>query len=119
MKRLDISRQTLWFPATLGISAALMLAGCSHDAETAAPVQPKANLKVDTVHLQNVADALEIPGRVEADPQHVVHIYAPLSGRLMNLNLTVGQEVHKGQTIAISGKRRRCAGKVRFREGSD
>jgi cobalt-zinc-cadmium efflux system membrane fusion protein len=83
-----------------GISAGLMLSGCKHADDPDVPEQPKANLKVDTVHLQNVADSLEIPGRVEADPAHVVHIYAPLSGRLMNLNLTPGQEVHKGQVIA-------------------
>ena len=30
-----------------------------------------------------------------------MHIYAPLSGRLMNFTLAPGQEVHKGQTIAM------------------
>jgi cobalt-zinc-cadmium efflux system membrane fusion protein len=100
MNRQINSRRPFPHPAVFGILTVLLLAGCSHDTETAAPAQPKANLKVDTVHLQNVADALEIPGRVEADPEHVVHVYAPLSGRLMNLNLTLGQEVRKGQTIA-------------------
>ena len=85
----------------VGCYLGLMLAGCRNDADPAAAEQPKANLKVETVHLQNVADTLEIPGRVEADPEHVVHIFAPLSGRLLNLNLTRGQEVHKGQTIAM------------------
>jgi membrane fusion protein, heavy metal efflux system len=79
----------------------LVLAGCKHEAAPAAPDQPKANLKVETVHMQNVGDTLEIPGRVEADPEHLVHIYAPLSGRLLNLKLTPGQEVHKGQAIAM------------------
>jgi len=51
--------------------------------------------------MQSTASALEIPGRVEADPAHLVHIYAPLSGRLMNLTLIAGQEVRKGQPIAL------------------
>jgi cobalt-zinc-cadmium efflux system membrane fusion protein len=76
-------------------------AGCKHDAEQAAPDQPKANLKVETVHAQSIGNTLELPGRVEADPAHLVHIYAPLSGRLMNFTLAPGQEVHKGQTIAM------------------
>jgi len=76
------------------------LVGCKHESATA-PDLPKANLKVETVHMQNVGDTLEIPGRVEADPEHLVHIYAPLSGRLLNLKLTAGQEVRKGQAIAM------------------
>jgi cobalt-zinc-cadmium efflux system membrane fusion protein len=95
-----MKRQSTSLLALLGLCAGVTLAGCNKDTDTAAPEQPKVNLKVDTVHAQNVADTLEIPGRVEADPAHVVHIYAPLSGRLMNLTLTPGQEVRKGQTIA-------------------
>jgi cobalt-zinc-cadmium efflux system membrane fusion protein len=38
---------------------------------------------------------------VEADPDKVVHIFAPLSGRLLNMTLVPGQEVHKGQTVAV------------------
>lgn len=76
-------------------------AGCKHDVEPDEATQPKANLKVETVHAQSVGSTLELPGRVEADPAHLVHIYAPLSGRLMDLTLTPGQEVRKGQTIAM------------------
>ncbi len=79
----------------------LALAGCKHapPAEDAAP--PSANVKISTVHLQRVEDVLKLPGRVEADPDHVVHIYAPLSGRLLNMTLVPGQEVRKGQTVAM------------------
>ncbi len=75
--------------------------GCRHDEESASPEQPKANLKVETVHAQSIGDVLQIPGRVEADPGHLVHVYAPISGRLINLTLTPGEEVRKGQTIAM------------------
>jgi cobalt-zinc-cadmium efflux system membrane fusion protein len=87
-------------PALLICAAALLLAGCRHDVSTVEAEQSKVNIKVETVHLQSSCNALEIPGRVEADPAHLVHIYAPLSGRLMNLTLTPGQEVRKGQSIA-------------------
>jgi cobalt-zinc-cadmium efflux system membrane fusion protein len=77
-----------------------LVAGCNHNSPEAAADLPKANLKVDTVHIQNIGNVLELPGRVEADPAHLVHIYAPLSGRLIGMSLTPGEEVHKGQTIA-------------------
>ena len=88
-------------PAPFLCATVLLLAGCRHDAPTVEAEQSKVNLKVEAVHMQSTASALEIPGRVEADPAHLVHIYAPLSGRLMNLTLIAGQEVRKGQPIAL------------------
>src|ERR1019366_1366466 len=85
----------------LSFAIALMFAGCKHDVPEPAADRPKANLKIQTVHVQSIGNTLEIPGRVEANPAHLVHIYAPLSGRLMNLSLAPGQEVHKGPTIAM------------------
>ena len=79
----------------------LSVLGCRHQAAENESDLPKANLKVEVVHLQSTDDVLEIPAHVEAEPAHLVHIYAPLSGRLMNLTLTAGQEVRKGQTIAM------------------
>lgn len=86
---------------SLGCGVLLALSGCRHPAEGEQQQQPTANIKVETVHAVNVSDVLEIPGRVEVDPSHQVHIYAPLSGRLLDLRLTPGQEVRKGQTIAM------------------
>jgi len=80
---------------------AFTVAGCNHDTSQTANDPPKVNLKVETIHAQSIGNVLELPGRVEADPAHLVHIYAPLSGRIMDMSLTPGQEVHKGQTIAM------------------
>lgn len=74
--------------------------GCKSAPAPEESQQPTANIRVQTVYAQPVENALRIPGRVEANPQHVVHIYAPLSGRLLNLTLVPGQEVRKGQTVA-------------------
>ncbi len=78
----------------------VLLAGCKEKPAEKTADLPKANIKVEAVHMQNIGGALEIPGRVEADPAHLVHIYAPLSGRLLTMTLSPGQEVKKGQTIA-------------------
>lgn len=85
----------------LGCASLLATSGCRHSAESEQQEQPTANVKVETVHAQNVSDALEVPGRVEVNPAHQVHIYAPLSGRLLDLRLTPGQEIRKGQTVAM------------------
>ena len=88
-------------PATFICAAVLLLTGCRHETPTVEAEESKVDLKIETVHLQSRTSILEIPGRVEADPTHLVHIYAPLSGRLMNLRLTAGQEVRKGQPLAL------------------
>lgn len=80
--------------------AAFLLYGCRESSPPEETQPPTANIQVSTVHAQPIENALVLPGRVEADPDHVVHIYAPLSGRLLTMTLVPGQEVHKGQTVA-------------------
>lgn len=95
----NVSKGTLWSP--LCLLAGLLLGGCRHEAAPILVADPTANLKVEAVHLQSFGNSLELPGRVEPDPAHLVHIYAPLSGRLLKFSLAAGQEVRKGQTIAM------------------
>ncbi|MEO8735123.1 MAG: efflux RND transporter periplasmic adaptor subunit [Edaphobacter sp.] len=76
------------------------LAACKH-----APPPPEnqpANVGVETmiVHSAKNTDYLEVPAHVTADPAHVVHIYPPLSGRILGLNILPGQTVTRGQVIA-------------------
>ena len=85
---------------TLGCFPAFIV-GCRQEGDVAAANRPKVNVKVEPVHTENVAETLEIPGRIEANPAHVVHILPPLSGRILNLTLTPGQEVRQGQTVAL------------------
>jgi cobalt-zinc-cadmium efflux system membrane fusion protein len=102
MKKLGAPKHfSVYLLSTLACAVALTAAGCKQESSPTASEQPKANLKVETVHVQRVTNTLELPGRVEADPAHLVHIYAPLSGRLMNFTLVAGQDVRKGQTIAM------------------
>ena len=77
----------------------LLSSGCKQHEPASEPDLPKVNLKVEPVYARPLADALDLPGRVEADPAHLVHVYAPISGRLINMSLTPGQEVRKGQVI--------------------
>ena len=79
---------------------AVALTGCKKSEPAPETQQPTANIKVSTVYAQPADTTLRIPGRVEADPDKVVHIYAPLSGRLLSMQLVPGQEVRKGQAVA-------------------
>lgn len=78
-----------------------MLAGCRHAPPVVPEVAATAGIQVGVAHVERAADTLSLPGRVEPDPAHLVHIYAPLSGRLLNMTLTPGQDVKKGQTVAL------------------
>jgi cobalt-zinc-cadmium efflux system membrane fusion protein len=76
------------------------LTACNH-APPPAEQQP-SNVGVETavVHSTQNTDYLEVPAHVTADPAHVVHMYPPLSGRILGLNILPGQNVVKGQVIA-------------------
>lgn len=82
--------------AALGV-----LSGCKSEEKSLPEAKPKVNIKTEVVHPQTVMDGLEIPAHVDVDPAKVVHIYAPLSGRLLSLSVLPGQEVRKGQAVGM------------------
>lgn len=98
---MTLSRTRYMLPSCAVICVLILLSGCRASPAPEEAQHPTANLRVETVYAQPIENALRIPGRVEADPQHLVHIYAPLSGRLINMTLAPGQEVRKGQTVAL------------------
>jgi cobalt-zinc-cadmium efflux system membrane fusion protein len=80
---------------------ALAFAGCkqAHEAQGPAPVPGKDVVNTVAVHMQQVTDRLDLPARLMANPTDVVHVYPPVSGRILSLKVLPGQEVSKGQTI--------------------
>jgi cobalt-zinc-cadmium efflux system membrane fusion protein len=70
--------------------------------KTLLPESQPINVDVETavVHATQSIDYLDVPAHVTPDPARVVHIYPPLSGRILNLNILPGQAVTKGQVIA-------------------
>ena len=97
---------------------ALIFASCGSESSTqaaetkAAPVvslnpleiQVRPDLllqvKVGEPKWQNVSDSMSVPGRIEADETRMVRVSAPVAGRILDLNVTEGQMVQKGQVIA-------------------
>ena len=58
-------------------------------------------LQVATVSVQTVENEVAVPAKVQADPDRVVHVYPPVSGRLVSLKIRPGDAVRQGQVIAI------------------
>lgn len=81
----------------------LVVTGCSHEATPAADTPAQTTRVFDTVvvHPQQVHDQLPLAARLQANPTAVVHIYPPISGRVVALKVLPGQEVTKGQEIGM------------------
>lgn len=97
-------RETMRLQRIVIPAAALLLLclGCKKTPPAAeAPQQANAGVESTVAHAQQTTDYLDIPARVMADPSHVVHIYPPLSGRIFGLKVLPGQEVARGQEIAM------------------
>lgn len=88
--------------AVLAVTAALLLTaqGCKKK-EAVETDLPPANLSVITVHTATITDTLTVPAHLMADPTRTVHVFPPLSGRIVELKVIMGQEVKKGQMIAL------------------
>ncbi len=61
----------------------------------------RQRLRVQAVSSQNVDHALSAPAMVEADPAHTVNVLAPLTGRVVELPVKLGDHVKRGQVLAV------------------
>ena len=77
--------------------SALLLAPTARRKDNAdlPPASATAYLRVETVPLQAAGQGLDLPGRAGADAGHPVHVYAPLSGRLMNFSPSLGERAKR------------------------
>jgi membrane fusion protein, heavy metal efflux system len=88
----------------LTASMLLLFSGCESRKPADASDTPAPQYRVmDTVvaHVQPVHDQLTLAARVQANPTTVVHIYPPISGRVLALKVLPGQEVAKGQIVGM------------------
>lgn len=87
----------------LAASAALLLlaTACKRQPEAAANGGSTAQNVIETVtvHRQPVSSQLVLAARIIANPTSVVHVYPPISGRVVELKVLPGQEIGKGQQI--------------------
>lgn len=91
--------------------AIVLLAGCGDKPATtpAAPRDPlvvdagkelTARLKLGEPAYAEVREVMRVPGRIEADETRLARVGSPVSGRISDLQATVGQDVNRGQVLA-------------------
>ena len=104
--------------AVAAVFLAIMLAGCnnavSRNKEEAAPQNALPNpleiratpalmerLKVGEVSWTDVGGTIEVAARVEVDETRVARVGAPVMGRITELDIREGQQVTRGQVLAV------------------
>lgn len=102
--------------AGAALTAALLFAGCGvkppAEQKTEAATQPRnplevtppadllKQLKVGETKYAAVAGSLRIPGRIEADETRLAVVGAPVTARIVELEVIEGQNVKRGQVLA-------------------
>lgn len=82
--------------------AILGLAACSGKKPEAAEADPSPKtIQTVPVEFRTVSSELIIPASVQPDPARVVHVFAPVSGRLLELRVRPGDAVRAGQPVAV------------------
>ncbi len=61
----------------------------------------REKLTVDAVGEKDIHRSLVLPAVVEADPGRLVKILPPLSGRIMQLDVQLGERVEAGQSLVV------------------
>lgn len=86
------------------VALAAILAACGsggNERNNGGRNKPDSSIQLAQVSLQTVQNEVELPAKVQADPERVVRIYPPVSGRLISLKARTGDVVKAGQVVAI------------------
>ena len=109
-------RTTIRFTGAVVIIA-LLAAGCGGGEETPAPkketsqepedvnsitIRPELvpRIKIGQPSMVDLADKLQVPSRVEVDEERLVRIGSYVTGRIIELYVTLGDSVNAGQPLA-------------------
>lgn len=102
----------------IAVAIALGVTACSHGANEAAAPAPaftieqglikvpdssplRKELVVQPVESRQAPHAMVFPANVEADPAHTANVLPPLTGKLTELKVGLGDHVSKGQLLAV------------------
>ena len=111
--RMRAPSRALLLALTLGLAAACgERPGAPAPKSTPSQAQPRdplavdanaeliARLSVGPIQEVPVRESLLVPGRIEVDETRMARIGAPVTGRVADLDATVGQSVRRGQVLA-------------------
>jgi membrane fusion protein, heavy metal efflux system len=88
--------------AAVAASPLLLLTACQREQPPAAPsAAPQSVVETIEVHRQPVTNQIVLAAHIMANPTSVVHIFPPMSGRVVALKVLPGQEVTKGQELGM------------------
>lgn len=87
--------------ATIALVGSLLACGGGSDAQRQTSGTEQSPVQLAQVSLESVQNEVAVPAKVQPDPERVVHIYPPVSGRLISLNVRPGDSIKAGQTVAI------------------
>ena len=86
----------------------VIIVSCTQDTQIAAgangPVISDSLARIitiDTVKSENIENQLSLSGEVSYDDNKVVKIFPNASGQVVSVNVSLGDRVHKGQTLAV------------------
>lgn len=92
---------------------AVLLAACARHAEPPEPQKAASDsvllsrkqmdaqaMRVEVVREREVSATLDAPGRIAFDDARVSHVFLPVSGRVVKLDVAPGQHVAKGAALA-------------------
>ncbi|GLQ98523.1 efflux RND transporter periplasmic adaptor subunit [Dyella mobilis] len=100
------------------IAVALSMAACSHGSDQGAEAPPaftvdhgtytvpdgsplRKELVMQPVQMRQAPHAKVFPGNVEADPARTTNVLPPLTGKIMALKVGLGDQVTRGQLLAV------------------
>ena len=75
--------------------------GNSESAQFCVPDSLTNQIKLDTVSMKPVYDELKVVGKITFDQDKVVRIYPLVSGNVVEVNVSLGSYVKKGQVLAV------------------
>lgn len=58
-------------------------------------------ISIDTAKIENIEDQLSLSGEVSFDDNKVVKIFPNASGQVISVNVSLGDKVKRGQTLAV------------------
>ena len=87
------------WPATKVSVPSLVRNGQQIEIPEGSPLRDK--LKIEAVVQKEIQSTLVLPAVVEADPARLVKVLPPLSGRITQLRVQLGQPVESGQPLAV------------------
>lgn len=92
-----------------GMAALTLLAACKHKTEETADTKQQVCISdsmakiitIDTAKTTDMKDELTLSGEVSSDDNKVIKVFPFSSGQVMEVKVSLGDHVDKGQTLAV------------------